>query len=85
MEIKVLKEIGVTNDDVIEIVKKSNLIFRYDYFEIASENSDGIMIDDLTNFANLVAAKERDACAKLCKESDRYRGDYFASIIKGKQ
>jgi hypothetical protein len=28
---------------------------------------------------------EREASAKLCKESDRYRGDYFASIIKRKQ
>ena len=40
--------------------------------------------DKFIEFANLVAAAEREACAKLCQESDRYRGDYFASIIKRK-
>lgn len=40
--------------------------------------------EPLQRFANLVAAAEREACAKLCQESDRYRGDYFASIIKRK-
>jgi hypothetical protein len=54
----------VTKDDVIRIAKEVNLVFRFDYFEIASENSDGIMINDLTKFANLVAAAERDACVK---------------------
>ena len=54
----------MTKDDVIRIAKEVNLVFRFDYFEIASENSDGIMINDLTKFANLVAAAERDACVK---------------------
>jgi hypothetical protein len=54
----------VTKDDVIRIAKEVNLVFRFDYFEIASENSDGIMINDLTKFASLVAAAEREACVK---------------------
>jgi hypothetical protein len=54
----------VTKDEVIRIAKEVNLVFRFDYFEIASENSDGIMINDLTKFANLVAAAEREACVK---------------------
>jgi hypothetical protein len=60
----------VTEDDVIRIAKEANLVFRFDYFEIASENSDGIMINDLTKFANLVAAAEREACADACKKID---------------
>ena len=36
----------------------------------------------LERFANLVAAVEREACAKLCEESDRYRGEYFAELIR---
>ena len=36
----------------------------------------------LERFANLVAAAEREACAKLCEESDRYRGEYFAELIR---
>ncbi len=54
----------MTKDEVIRIAKEVNLVFRFDYFEIASENSDGIMINDLTKFANLVAAAEREACVK---------------------
>ena len=58
----------MTEDDVIRIAKKVNLVFRFDYFEIASENSDGIMINDLTKFANLVAAAERN---RLISAADR--------------
>ena len=29
-------------------------------------------------------AEEREACAKLCEESDRYRGEYFAAIIRAR-
>ena len=38
----------------------------------------------LERFANLVAAAEREACAKLCEESDRYRGEYFAQLIRSR-
>lgn len=29
-------------------------------------------------------AEERRACAKLCEESDRYRGEYFAQLIRAR-
>lgn len=29
-------------------------------------------------------AAEREACAKLCEQSDRYRGDYFAYLIRSR-
>ncbi len=40
-------------------------------------NSDGIYMDALTEFANLVATKEREACAKLVDEEalDAYTFD----------
>ena len=60
----------MTKDEIIRIAKEADL-----WGEIYA----------MQRFAELVAAAERDACAKLCQESDRYRGDYFASIIKGKQ
>ena len=28
-------------------------------------------------------AKERESCASLCEQSDRYRGSYFAAKIRG--
>ena len=27
-------------------------------------------------------ANEREACAKVCEQSDRYRGEYFAALIR---
>ena len=29
-------------------------------------------------------ADENEACAKLCEESDRYRGEYFALLIRSR-
>lgn len=29
--------------------------------------------------------EEREACAKLCEESDRYRGSYFADKIRNQK
>ena len=39
---------------------------------------------ELQAFADLVAAHEREACAKVCETSDRYRGDYFAAAIRAR-
>ena len=30
------------------------------------------------------AAREREACAQLCEQSDRYRGSYFAQKIRAR-
>ena len=40
--------------------------------------------DKFIKFANLAAAIEREACAKVCIDSDRYRGDYFAAVIRAR-
>lgn len=29
-------------------------------------------------------ADENEACAKLCEESDRYRGEHFAQLIRAR-
>jgi len=43
---------------------------------------------DIEHFAALVEAEvradEREACAKVCEKSDRYRGDYFAAVIRAR-
>jgi hypothetical protein len=48
---------------------------------VTTGNRDGLYMDALTEFAKLVAAKEREACAKVCDElpepniySDSYIG-----------
>ena len=40
---------------------------------VTTGNRDGIYMGALTEFANLIAAKEREACAKLAKE---YAAEY---------
>ena len=46
----------MTRDDIIRMAKEANLVFREEFLEVASKNSDGVMINDLTKFANLVEA-----------------------------
>ena len=36
-----------------------------------------------TELVGAIAA-EREACAKLCEESDRYRGEHFAQLIRSR-
>jgi hypothetical protein len=48
-------------DEIIEMVMKCGLVGMRPHL-------DGIYMDALLSFAKLVAAKEREACAKLCDE-----------------
>jgi hypothetical protein len=40
--------------------------------------------EEVFKFAELIAAAEREECAKLCEKADRYRGDYFAAQIRAR-
>jgi len=35
--------------------------------------------------AERAALEEREECAKACAESDRYRGEYFAELIRARK
>lgn len=37
--------------------------------------------DGLLRFAEAIAELERQRCAALCKQADRYRGGYFAELV----
>lgn len=37
-----------------------------------------------TEYERSIAAAEREACAKMCENADRYRGDYFAALIRSR-
>jgi hypothetical protein len=56
----------MTQDEIIEMARQAGIKGRTD--EFYSEFCDGVYFDDLETFAKLVAAKEREACAKLCDE-----------------
>jgi hypothetical protein len=56
----------MTQDEIIEIAQECGLIGMRPHL-------DGIYAESLVAFAKLVAAKEREACAKVCEEqSDRW-------------
>ena len=50
----------MTQDEIIEMAQECKLIGMRPYL-------DGIYSESLIAFANLVAAKEREACAKVCE------------------
>jgi hypothetical protein len=65
--------VDMTQDEIICFAIQCRLV--------TTGNRDGLYMDALTEFAKLVAAKEREACAKVCDElpepniySDSYIG-----------
>ena len=51
----------MTRDEIMEMAQECKLIGMRPHL-------DGIYSEALEAFANLVAAKEREACAKVCEE-----------------
>ena len=51
----------MTQDEIVRFAIQCRLV--------TTGNRDGLYMDALTEFANLVAAKEREACAKVCEEA----------------
>ncbi len=49
----------MTQDEIIRFAIQCRLV--------TTGNRDGLYMNALTEFANLVAAKEREACAKVCE------------------
>jgi hypothetical protein len=69
-------------DEIVEMAKRAGIRRRTDVF--FSEYCDGICFDDLEAFAKLVAEREREACAKVCEDSntwDLYDPNGFAANL----
>jgi metal-dependent hydrolase (beta-lactamase superfamily II) len=58
---KQIMETSMTQDEIIEMAQECGLIGMRPHL-------DGIYSEALEAFAKLVAAKEREACAKVCEE-----------------
>ena len=52
----------MTHDDIIRMAVECQLV--------TTGNRDGIYMEALERFANLVVAAEREACARVCEETD---------------
>lgn len=67
----------MTRDEIIELAKQSGINATADTIV-----SYGGLVDSFERFANLVAEKEREACAEIC---DPYtHGQWFAKHIRAR-
>jgi hypothetical protein len=66
----------MTQDEIIEMAQECNLIGMRPHL-------DGIYAEALEAFAKLVAAKEREACAKACEDNatDLSEGDWDSACL----
>lgn len=62
--------------NIIELAKQAGMFYRELSDEFANANTDGVDLTTLQAFAKLVAAHEREACAKLC---DNQTEELYAS------
>jgi len=54
--------------EIIELAKQSDLMADGEMWFSPTYGNADVHITDLERFAKLVAAKEREACAKICDE-----------------
>ena len=60
----------MTQDEIIEMARQADIKHRTNVFY--SQFCDGVYADDLEAFAKLVAAKEREECAKVAEYINVY-------------
>ena len=76
----------MNRDDIIRMAREARLTIRGHYDESGSTPQ------ELERFATLVAAAERESCAKLCDDKAKETfsgqcqvwGDYFARAIRAR-
>ena len=66
----------MTKADIIKLAREAGL------YGFRSPTNDSVSA--AKRFANLVAAAEREACAKLCLETEPFYGVMFADIIRAR-
>jgi len=65
----------MTQNEIIEMAKQSDLMADGEMWFSPTYGNADVHITDLERFAKLVAAKEREACAEICKKhADVYAG-----------
>ncbi len=72
----------MTQDEIIEMAEQSNLLGVIDSFHYDTKN----WVEEAMAFAKLVAAKEREACAKVCEDLDAHRqvATWYSQAIRAR-
>ena len=68
----------MTQDEIIEMASKAGLAFDSDEYPEIWQTYMNVGKQEIKAFANLVAAKEREACAKIVEDSPSYDWHKFA-------
>lgn len=74
----------MTPEEIIEMARQAGIHYREIPGEFATANGDGVENEQMEEFAKLVAAKEREACAnhvKHLRNGDDY-GEFLAKAIR---
>jgi len=58
----------MTKDDIIRMAREAGIEYSKNLNQIVSPYCDGVHMDELEKFINIVAAAEREACARLCDD-----------------
>ena len=58
----------MTHDEIVEMAREAGFFVKDNDVYSPSSQEDHELTPFLERFANLVAAKEREACAKVCEE-----------------
>ena len=74
----------MTKEDIIRMALGVGMYYREIEDEFHTSYSDGICLEELQRFAALVAAHEREACAKICEETGWNQGKMYAKDIRAR-
>ena len=69
----------MTRDDIIRMAVQCQLV--------NAGNREGLYMDALAEFAELVAATEREECAKMCEQisdEEYYMGRQYADMLRAR-
>ena len=58
----------MTRDDIIRLAREAGIYYREIEDEFCEADKDGVPMEMMAKFAALVAAAEREACAKVCED-----------------
>jgi hypothetical protein len=66
----------MTREDIIRMAREAGIEHHENVDEMRSPFCDGVWFEDLEHFAAIVAAAEREECAKVCdKEQEEWGWD----------
>ena len=73
-------------DEIIEMAKTVGIKYKPVLQEFHSEFRNGVALEDIEEFSKLVAAKEREACAKVVDDWSDWHGgtEIIAAAIRAR-